>query len=360
MPIKLKLEVEQWYSAPTSDEESKAYQWDHAGCHNVSIALKKAHLLKPCTSRLYELKSDGLRYFLQIRPQGSVQNYLTSRHVSKKTGRKVEKQDLVPFIRDFKFCADLKDSIFDGEFVGGELSSDAQHEMAEGRGIFVYWDLVMLRGVDLRKLPLRRRRRMMGEFEKSLPPWMRWVKSELNAPFKLLPYVIQNKLEGMIEKDLEAPYGSGWVKIKDSDTYDTLLFGYGPTKSADWKRKGWIGALRIGQWQELSQASAGPHVICYHVGEVPVPGMRRMIKGKVHEFLDVGKCSGMTQEMREKVSKAPATYLGQVVEIECHFRLKSGKFRSPRFEGFRDDKGAHECVFVPAQTKTGIKQEDVK
>lgn len=336
-----------------------AYQIMPARCKkSVLLPQAKKEWTEVSKNYVYEIKEDGNRYLLQIRPNGSKINYLTSRRISKVTGVHVEKQDKLPQVRDsieFHGVKNIKgsgffDTIFDGEWIGGSDSIATAHEIAEGRGTFVAWDVLMVMGVDLTQMPLSARKTRLDALSEYFPSWMRLIK-QFSDPKKALKYVEMKGLEGLVRKELDKPYGVGWTKAKKVAHYDVVIYGYEETKSEDWAKKKWIGALLVGQWKERKSV---PMKDCYSPYDVPVKlGAVYKLDKKFFQFVQVGKVSGFTQELRQKFSAKRDTHIGQVIEIECDNRLPSGFFWHPRFERLRYDKNHFECLFSAPKTKEG-------
>src|ERR1051326_1361044 len=144
---------------------TRAFQIEPASCKGGALTFESVFQAtdEELKGLVAEEKFDGLRYLLQIRPNGSRINYLTSRRISVVTGKYVEKQDKVPFIRDYKFeCRG--ESVLDGEFVSEGISSDTQHSMALGKGEYHCWDILRYRGRDVRSLSLETRREMLLDY----------------------------------------------------------------------------------------------------------------------------------------------------------------------------------------------------
>lgn len=326
--------------------------------------MTKAHQLKPARCKkavtfdqaknewirdsffIYETKEDGNRYLLQVRPNGARQNYLTSRRISVETHCFVEKQDKLPQVRDHKFPESMNDTVFDGEWVGGEDSNEAAHAIANGEGYYVVWDILRYGGQDWRNLALKFRRKRLYEMQVHFPSWMRLITASPD-PKDLAEKVESSGGEGMVRKNLQAAYGEEWTKAKKIATYDVIIWGYWETKSDEWASKDWIGALLIGQWQKVEPKPG--KTIPYDEEEVPQPGMLRNYCGRHYHFVDVGRCSGLTNEQRAEISRRRALFLGRPLEVECNKRFPSGKFRHPRFNRWRKDKNALECLYEPVE-----------
>lgn len=287
------------------------YQIEPASCSGKMTVAEALKSDEP--THIYEEKYDGARYLLQINPHSLGQNFLTSRRISKVTERFVEKQDYYPNIRDSIFPEAWNDTILDGEiFVEGGISSDVQHAMVEGKGTLYYWDILFYKGEDVRMRPLHERKKLLNEFAKFELTWAQPVRVYNSS--KVLKEILQRKGEGIIIKDLTAPYGKGWIKVKAEDTQDVIITGVVWSTEGKYAQQGWIKSLTISQY----------------------------VNGKL---VEVGQASGFNEELRKDFSVNTKKYLGRPIEIKYQQRLPSGKFRSPRFMRFRDDKNPKDCVF---------------
>ena len=135
-----------------------------------------------------------------------------------------------------------------------------------------------------------------------------------NDKITLLEAMNKDRWEGIVVKDLFAPYGVNQYKYKLTDTHDVFWEGeYVPGKN---KNEGMVGSL-----------------ICYqYFGE---------------EKREVARVSGMDDLMRIKFTDLKDE-INQtnpmVLEVQAHEVLKSGKLRYPAFIRIRDDKGARQCI----------------
>jgi ATP-dependent DNA ligase len=332
---------------PVKKMSTKAYQIEPARCKK-SLNFEQCEELNKQGKHdefFAEIKYDGLRYLWQIRPNGAKHNYLTSRRISVVTNEYVEKQDSMPHLRDFKGLP--ADTIFDGEIVGDGISSDTQHEMAHGgKLLYKIWDLLMLNGIDLRELPQEERKNGLYKlFEDYDFPDNVCVVQTYTAD-KALSRAKAEGLEGIVIKDANAKYGKGWIKVKQENHADVIIWGYEDTNSADWAKKGWIGALKLGQFIEFPiQRTPAAELT---LGTVPVPGKFYRRGKKYYRFADMGRASGFDNAKREEFSKRKDFFLGTIIEVEFQQRFeKTGAFRSPRFNRFRGDKNPWDCVYVP-------------
>lgn len=270
---------------------------------------------------IVEQKRDDCRYLLQIQPNGSKQNYLTSRRVSKVTGEYVEKQDWMPIIRDHAFPTGLADTVIDGGTFDPKqprcFASDVVRAMKAGTAQYCAFDILMLRGVDVSKRTWRQRRKLLvSVIEEQRLPWLIKTKRVLYDAGQFLQNELEKGGEGIVLKDPEGAYGERWIKAKRKSTYDVVITGYADPVSTIYAAKGWFGALEIAQY----------------------------VDGKLKSL---GQVKNMTDALRAKINANRKKYLGTVIEIEAETRLDSGKFRNPSVKQERPDKNAEDCIFRP-------------
>jgi ATP-dependent DNA ligase len=65
---------------------------------------------------------------------------------------------------------------------------------------------------------------------------------------------------------------------------------------------------------------------------------------KEGNLVELGECSGLTDELRKDMSENPDKYIGQVMEIGAMEKTRDGFYRHPQFSRMRPDKNPHECV----------------
>lgn len=314
---------------------SPAYQLEPARCTGGSFLFAEAEKWEPNKEDIYEEKYDGLRYLFQIQPRfvrsSSSRNYLTSRRVSVLTGEYVEKQDKVPMMRDWQAPASLADSIFDGETFSKGLSSETVHDMARGDVVYKCWDVLRLNGKWTVQLPWEERQALLRKvFQQMIAlPWMQPVVWGTD-PAALLKEVRSRGGEGIIRKQRSLPYGVRWAKVKGEETFDVVVTGYEMSTEGKYAKMGWIKGIKFGQY---------------------VRG-----RGGVLMLRDCGQTSGISEELRAEVTALREKMIGRVMEVSSNIRLESGKLRHPRFERWRDDKNAKDCLFVPAK-KVSYKED---
>lgn len=191
---------------------------------------------------------------------------------------------------------------------------------------FLVFDVLILNGEDLLETPYRSRISTLKSLfeDTTLPqaniewhePWVKWDESDL----KLL---VDNKVEGAILKHEDSTYLPGkrrpklWAKYKIELTADVVVTGFTEAKEGvSGKFLGLIGAIKFGAYNEAG------------------------------ELVEVGQCSGMTDEVRKywtdiRDSEDPST---RVIEIKYNDVLATGAPRHPQYRGERQDKNPKDCT----------------
>lgn len=199
--------------------------------------------------------------------------------------------------------------------------------------------------------------------------------------------------EGIILKNMYCEYeqkvSKDFVKMKGHNTYDCVIMGYEePTKDFDGKTeldkwqywyhpesdscweginefsnpdecssipvtklycKGWIGAIHFGVWKQIDKDKITKKDqeklkdVADKYGEFAI-----MEDKYVYYYLEwVGRCAGLSDSIRDEISKHKDNYLGAVIEVEAQkiINNKTGSLQHPRFVQFRPDKDSEECTF---------------
>jgi bifunctional non-homologous end joining protein LigD len=202
-----------------------------------------------------EVKWDGIRLLVHLNGECR----LTGRHGADFTRRYPD------------VCAfGVDDAVLDGEIValdadGRPSFNRLQHRMNVSRPdqkiidryplTYMAFDLLYLDGNPLFELPYRDRRALLDELDIGAPPYFPGESDLLEA-------TLEQGLEGVIAKRLDAPYRPGvrspwWVKVKHHDTTEVVIGGWKPGKG---RRAGGIGSLILGAFTERGLTYVG------HVG----------------------------------------------------------------------------------------------
>jgi ATP-dependent DNA ligase len=125
--------------------------------------------------------------------------------------------------------------------------------------------------------------------------------------------------EGVMMKNPESLYIPGgrptktWYKIKKYSTADVVITGY---TEGTGKYSGFIGAVKFSIWDTENK-----------------------------RYVEVGQCSGMTDQMRMLISSRREEYMHSVMEIK-YFGFTAGTPRHPQFYRMRDDKEPQDCILI--------------
>lgn len=290
----------------------------------------------------YEVKLDGYRS-LVMKHDGRVT--LFSRR-----GNSLNTK--VPTIaKAFSFLPE--ETIIDGELVvldeaGRPSFSALQNSRFTPDALYFYvFDLIVLRGRDLRKLPLRYRRRLLErEALKGMRDPVR-LSGAFDAPAQdLIAAAKKAGLEGVIAKRIESRYESGersgsWIKYKTNKGQELVIGGYKPGPNEfdyllvgyyDRKDLMFIAKVRNGFTPALRRAVAASFgrlktSVC------PFANLPERANARRGEAItaDVMK---KIQWLRPKL----------VAQIEFTDWTTNNHLRHSRFVGFRNDKPARDVV----------------
>ncbi|MBB5663920.1 bifunctional non-homologous end joining protein LigD [Rhizobium leguminosarum] len=187
--------------------------------------------------------------------------------------------------------------------------------------IFFAFDVLYLDGHDLRRMAFSERRQMLESIIVSAP---------CGFPKRSRPMVTscasarEHGLEGLIAKNLDAPYRSGrpgdWLKIKCVQSDSFFIIGYEPSSAA----LGGIGRL-------LLAAFRGDDLV--YVGGVST-GFKERETIRPRQGLDKIKTAKAPVELKRKGAIwVQPTF---IAEIEYRAWTHDGKLRHPSYKGLRE------------------------
>lgn len=259
----------------------------------------------------------------------------------------VEKSHNLPHLQIYEGVLNRLDgTVLDGEIVapfakdlpGGEskyvtaimgslperaIALQKQHGWLEYR----VFDCLWYKGEDVRSKILVLRRGFAGA---AMMLWgnkyAKVVPSFSNASTK--SHIWESAKEGLVFKHEDHLYGNErlWVKRKKEGTADVVVEGFKPGKG---KNAGKVGAIYIGQYRKMSLQ----------------PGARNVVG-----LWRCGSVRGFSDALMNDATAHPKKYLGRVMRIRHNGREPTGAFRHPRFDSWRDDKSAKDCVYDPEET----------
>ena len=274
-----------------------------------------------------EEKLDGSRYILAFSKAGKPT--LTSRQVSVKNNKLVDKTDNVKGIIIPDLCLQQAGTVIDGEMIADEgfgatvsvmgASKDKAHDRLNNGVVhmnYVLYDILKFKGKNVMSKPFSERRKLLEQVirEVNFPKW-KLVRTLPNDPQSFFD-IVKAGGEGVMMKKLDSTYILGarshqWIKVKKVKTYDGFIIGM---NEGEGKYAGTLGALVIGQ----------------HFPD-----------GAVKE---VATISGMTDEMRTEFWNNKLSYQGTCVEFLAQEQTEE-RYRHPRFVRLRPDKSIVDCKF---------------
>lgn len=309
-----------------------------------------------------------------------------------------EYTDKVIHLRDLEL-PQFRGTILDGEFVhpcgvmpdrksAGILNPNTKYEtswnkqLEEGWLLYVAYDVLKYRGVDVRNLPYRKRLELLDNVMHDKGTGLPHHESFL--PIYVVPkkgcsiegvwynqdsfhqYILDNNMEGTIWCDLNGKYEDDKrskfkVKFKLEKTYDVVIMGFKPptkevdfdkakTNPRDWKY--WIDKRGVNIPLESTKNRHTAVTKFYYQGWIgSIDFGLYDNKGKL---IYVGNCSGMDEEVRKALSnrsdKILKRFRGNKKAIGSTIEIKGQRYegeitiRWPQFVRFRPDKDAKRCT----------------
>jgi bifunctional non-homologous end joining protein LigD len=212
---------------------------------------------------VFELKLDGYRL---IASKSKGEALLLTRNGNDYTGVFPEVARAIKALPIDEFIIDGEVVVLDGEgkpsFARlqrrGMLRSDLDVRRAavELPATFYAFDLLAVDDLDLRSLPLVKRKELLGQAIPKLGP-VRLLDHIEREGEAFLEQVGKMGLEGIIAKKADAPYRAGrynqWLKIKAERTADFVIVGFTQPKGS----RGYLGALQLGDYVNGELVYAG-------------------------------------------------------------------------------------------------------
>jgi bifunctional non-homologous end joining protein LigD len=286
---------------------------------------------------LFEIKWDGYRAVAEI-AGGEVELY--SRNQVNYNRR------FVPVVESLKKFPGT--AVLDGEVVvldkDGHPSFQLLQDYPKSAGELVYYvfDILHLDGHDLTRLPLIRRKEILGKILPDLPQ-LRLSEHIPETGKKFFNHAHKLRLEGIIAKNAQSPYRAGkrsdeWLKIKTGLRQEAVIAGF---TRPNGNRK-YFGALVLGVYKRGKLKYVG------HTGGGFNDQNLEAILGKLQPLVQ----SECPFEVAPPTN-APVTWVKPKLICEVSFKewTSDRKMRHPIFLGMRDDKNPRE---VEAETTSDV------
>ena len=163
---------------------------------------------------VHEIKHDGYRLQIHVR-DGRVRLFT-------RTG--VDWSDRYPWIVEDAARLPVKQAIIDAECCcadeDGVSDFDALHSRVNDHAAFAYaFDLLMVDGADIRRLPLADRRDRLAKLLRKAKPGIRLSEDIAVDGVTVFRHACKLGFEGIVSKRIDAPYRSGrgrtWIKVRN-------------------------------------------------------------------------------------------------------------------------------------------------
>jgi DNA ligase D-like protein (predicted ligase) len=278
---------------------------------------------------IFERKLDGIRC-IAVRDGGPVK--LWSRN-------DLPLNDRYPELAEALAEQPAKRFAIDGEvvaFAGSQTSFERLARRGRERvAVYLYaFDMLWLDGRDMRRLPLRRRKRLLRDALAWQDP-LRFTSHRNRDGETLFHEACRKGWEGLIAKRADSQYVSrarsrDWLKLKCDRSQELVIGGYTAPKGSREE----LGALLLGYFDDGEFRYAG---------KVGTGFDRATLHDLAKRLAPLRRSSSpFADEIRERdVTWATPKLVCQVGFTEW---TRDGRLRHPRFLGLRDDKAAADVV----------------
>lgn len=302
--------------------------------HNAKKAETLDEAIAECKRPVLEPKYDGWRFIVIIDTDGDVS-------VWSRTGKPYKLQTPEPIMDELRRFP--PNTILDGEMVDGTHNrncvavtnvfgkSKAKALAMEADKIqYILFDCLEIDGHDLKAVTLQERRVTLETYLVAIKAERVALTPQAPAEHEYAQLMLEQDFEGVMVKDLDAPYaigkrGHGWFKIKSTVDIDVVIMGMELDGAG--QHEGKVGRFVVGQYVDgklVKRAAVNPY------------------DDAMRNDMTHAAVSADTWEGNPMMS--PNKFIGKVCTIKHYGVLKDG-LRHPTFVTWREDKPAEECGF---------------
>jgi bifunctional non-homologous end joining protein LigD len=218
--------------------------------------------------------------------------------------------------------------------LGLQSQKDIEERAKKWPASYAVFDILWHEGRDLRRLPLAERRAHLERVVRAGSPVILAPQVVRNGE-KMFREAMRRGLEGIIAKDLHAPYDAGrskrWLKIKTVRRMEVVIAGWTEPR----RTRPYLGALIVGLY--------GDDKKLHWVGNVGGGFMYESLEQVYTQLQPLAR--GESPLVEPVRSTEPIHWVEPRLVCEVRFGewTRDGHMRMPIFEGLRDDKRPEEC-----------------
>jgi bifunctional non-homologous end joining protein LigD len=209
---------------------------------------------------------------------------------------------------------------------------------------YLVFDLLAWDGESLLALPYTERRERLDALELASDRWVTtpWFRGDGPAVGAgVLAASVENGLEGVVAKRLDAPYrpggrGPDWRKVKNLRTQAVVVGGWRPGAG---RRAGGIGSLLVGVHDDR-----GALVFAGHVGTGFTAQALADLRGRVTARPASPFAGTLPREVTRDAHWVEPELVGEVAYSEW---TRDGRLRHPSWRGLRSDLAVADVVVEP-------------
>jgi bifunctional non-homologous end joining protein LigD len=279
---------------------------------------------------IYERKLDGIRC-IAIRSGDSLK--LLSRNDLPQNDRYPELVEALEAERCRQFAIDGEVVAFQGSETSFALLAERHQHWVP---VFLYvFDVLWLEGHDVRRLPLRTRKRLLRgalQFHGNV----RWTPYRNRDGEALFKEACRKGWEGLMAKRADSQYvttrSKDWLKFKCAHGQELVIGGYTEPRGSRVE----FGALLLGYFRDGRLEYAGKVGTGFDTDTLHELGAElRELERRDSPFAEPGS-----------IKERHVTWVEPKLVAEIGFTewTRDGRLRHPRFQGLRDDKDAREVV----------------